>query len=319
MRGDCVVVYSADTCLASRISSVLAQETDSLVVVDTAAGLTGVLESRSVSVAVFALSGHGDSGADVNKGEFARLIDFMGQLRRRQKFGQVLLVAPGKLSLDQSCEAVLAGVTGIVKSSDTDFGRRLHSQFEAAVRYFAEKTARQRRIEEVRGLDCPGLVGVSEALHKVVQQSRRAAAVSDAPVIIYGESGTGKQRIAELIHSWDGKRCDHAFISVNCAAITGSLAESELFGHKKGAFTGATESREGYFRAADGGTILLDEVSELDIALQPKILRLLQEGLVMPVGSDREHRVDVRVIGATNRDLSEMVNSGTFRLDLFSV
>ena len=317
MRGDCVVVYSADTCLASRISSVLAQETDSLVVVDTAAGLTGVLESRSVSVAVFALSGHGDSGADVDKGEFARLIDFMGQLRRRQKFGQVLLVAPGKLSLDQSCEAVLAGVTGIVKSSDTDFGRRLHSQFEAAVRYFAEKTARQRRIEEVRGLDCPGLVGVSEALHKVVQQSRRAAAVSDAPVIIYGESGTGKQRIAELIHSWDDKRCEHAFISVNCAAITGSLAESELFGHKKGAFTGATESREGYFRAADGGTILLDEVSELDIALQPKILRLLQEGLVMPVGSDREHRVDVRVIGATNRDLSEMVNSGTFRLDLF--
>jgi transcriptional regulator with PAS, ATPase and Fis domain len=136
-------------------------------------------------------------------------------------------------------------------------------------------------------------------------------------VLIYGESGTGKQLLAETIHRLDAKRGGHRFLSVNCAAISGTLADSALFGHVKGAFTGATEDRQGHFRAADGGTLLLDEIGELDLALQPKLLRVLQEGLVLPVGADEEVPVDVRVIAATNRRLAAMVAEGRFRLDLY--
>ena len=150
-----------------------------------------------------------------------------------------------------------------------------------------------------------------------MRQARRAAKVSDAPIIIYGESGTGKQLLAESIHRMDDKRSKASFVVVNCSAITGTLAESELFGHKKGAFTGATEDRLGYFRTANRGSILLDEISELSLSLQPKILRVLQEGLVMPVGSDKEYEVDVRIIAATNRELKDLVCNGSFRLDLF--
>lgn len=151
----------------------------------------------------------------------------------------------------------------------------------------------------------------------VLAKAARAAQVSDVPVLIHGESGTGKQLLAELIHQLDPKRASKRFVCVNCSAISGSLAESTLFGHVKGAFTGATESRKGHFRAADGGTILLDEIGEMDIALQPKLLRVLQNGVVMPVGADEESAIDVRVIAATNRRLAAQVESGAFRLDLF--
>ena len=184
------------------------------------------------------------------------------------------------------------------------------------MRYHSELKYRQAGQSEHPGREF-GLIGTSQTLRTAIQQARQAARVSDAPVIITGESGTGKQLIAEMIHRLDNKRSQRPFVSVNCAAITGTLAESALFGHVKGAFTGATDDRPGYFRAAQGGTIMLDEIGELSGELQPKALRLLQEGLVMPVGSDREYEVDVRVIGATNRDLAQMVEQGQFRLDLF--
>jgi two-component system response regulator HydG len=115
----------------------------------------------------------------------------------------------------------------------------------------------------------------------------------------------------------DPKRRRKPFLTVNCAAITGSLAESLLFGHRKGAFTGATEDRPGYFRAADGGTLLLDEITEIEKSLQPKLLRVLQEGRVLPVGEDAERKVDVRVIAASNRPLPVLLEQGEFRLDLY--
>jgi transcriptional regulator with PAS, ATPase and Fis domain len=151
----------------------------------------------------------------------------------------------------------------------------------------------------------------------VLAKAARAAQVSDVPVLVYGESGTGKQLVAELIHQLDPKRSSKRFLSVNCAAISGTLAESALFGHIRGAFTGATESRRGHFRAADGGTILLDEIGETDLTLQPKLLRVLQEGVVMPLGSDDEIAIDVRVIASTNRQLAALVEEKRFRLDLF--
>jgi transcriptional regulator with PAS, ATPase and Fis domain len=120
-----------------------------------------------------------------------------------------------------------------------------------------------------------------------------------------------------MIHRLDAKRCARPFLTVNCAAIAGTLADSALFGHVKGAFTGATEKRAGYFKAADRGTIFLDEIGELDPSLQPKLLRVLQEGLILPVGSDLEQPVNVRVLAASNRRLSDLVDEGRFRLDLY--
>ncbi len=166
-------------------------------------------------------------------------------------------------------------------------------------------------------LDDVGIHAVSPAMQTLILQVNRAAQVSDATVLIHGESGTGKQLFAEAIHRLDPKRGKLAFVPVNCAAITGTLAESELFGHAKGAFSGATDARQGYFRSANHGTIFLDEISELPLHLQPKLLRILQERRVMPVGADKEEAIDVRVIAATNVSLQEKVSKGEFRLDLY--
>ncbi len=165
--------------------------------------------------------------------------------------------------------------------------------------------------------DETGVAGKSQIMAKLLFQAKRAAIISDAPILVAGESGTGKQLLAEAIHRMDPKRKNKPFLTINCAAITGTLAESALFGHRKGAFTGATEDRQGYFRAADGGSVLLDEINELAKPLQPKLLRVLQEGRVLPVGDDVERKVDVRVIAACNRPLPVLVERGEFRLDLY--
>jgi len=146
---------------------------------------------------------------------------------------------------------------------------------------------------------------------------KRAAVVAKTmiPVLIEGETGTGKEVLATFLHKLSGREGN--FIPVNCAAIPAELAEAEFFGHRKGAFTGATESREGSFRAADGGTLFLDEIGDLPLTLQVKLLRALQEKKVTPVGSDKEIPVNVRVIAASNRNLADMVAKGAFREDLY--
>jgi PAS domain S-box-containing protein len=141
-------------------------------------------------------------------------------------------------------------------------------------------------------------------------------APTDAAVMILGETGTGKEAFARAVHTASARR-DRPFVKVNCAAIPATLIESELFGHEKGAFTGATGRRDGRFALADGGTIFLDEVGELPLDLQPKLLRVVQEGEFEPVGSSRTRRVDVRVVSATHRDLDRMVQEGGFREDLY--
>ncbi|NLV39871.1 MAG: sigma-54-dependent Fis family transcriptional regulator [Candidatus Hydrogenedentes bacterium] len=160
-----------------------------------------------------------------------------------------------------------------------------------------------------------GLLGESEAIRKVVQDIAKASATS-ATVLITGESGTGKELVARAIH-YAGKRSSAPFVPVNCGGIPDGLLESELFGHVKGAFTGATESRAGFFHAADGGTIFLDEVSETSASMQVKLLRVLENREVCMVGSSRPRKVDTRVLAATNKDLAGLVKKGTFRKDLF--
>ncbi|HOK67566.1 MAG TPA: sigma-54 dependent transcriptional regulator [Anaerohalosphaeraceae bacterium] len=158
-------------------------------------------------------------------------------------------------------------------------------------------------------------VGVSPAFQSVLE-TIRIVGPRCCCVILEGETGTGKEMAARLIHALS-ERSAKPFIPVDCTALNGSLFESQLFGHIKGAFTGAVSDTLGFFRAADGGTIFLDEIGEMNLDLQAKLLRVLQDNSVTPVGSTRQHPVDVRVLCATNRDLKQMVQKGTFRADLY--
>jgi two-component system, NtrC family, response regulator AtoC len=159
-------------------------------------------------------------------------------------------------------------------------------------------------------------VGTSEAARRVLELAARAADHADATVLITGESGTGKELIARTIH-FQSRRRTAPLVTVNCAAVHHELFESEFFGHVKGAYTGAVARRGGYLRRADGGTLFLDEIGELPSAMQAKLLRVLEYQSFMPVGSDDEERVDVRVIAATNRNLEVASRQGEFRVDLY--
>jgi transcriptional regulator with PAS, ATPase and Fis domain len=161
----------------------------------------------------------------------------------------------------------------------------------------------------------PLLIGEHSAIQKISQLVLKVAA-TEATILITGESGTGKELVARAIHS-ASPRAERPFIAVNCGAIPAELLESEMFGHERGAFTGAIAQRAGMFQLANGGTIFLDEVGEMSPILQVKLLRVLQDREVRPVGADRAFRVDVRVIAASNKELAQEVEQGRFREDLF--
>ncbi|PKN17666.1 MAG: DNA-binding response regulator [Deltaproteobacteria bacterium HGW-Deltaproteobacteria-6] len=159
------------------------------------------------------------------------------------------------------------------------------------------------------------MVGTSDAMAEVFSLVSKVAD-TEAAILITGESGTGKELVARAIHEQSSRR-NSPFVAINCAAIPGELLESELFGHVKGSFTGAIKDQQGKFQQADGGTIFLDEVCDLPLVMQPKLLRVLQEKEVLPVGSGKTQKIDVRVVAATNLDIEEMVAAGRFREDLY--
>ena len=169
--------------------------------------------------------------------------------------------------------------------------------------------------DDVGGAWREGIITRSPQMEDLLRQARLVAD-SDASVLIYGESGTGKELLARAIHR-ASPRHDKPFVAVNCGAMPGELLESELFGHARGAFTGAVQAHKGLFQTADGGTLLLDEIGDMPLALQVKLLRVLQEGEVRPVGATQQIPVDVRVISATHRDLDEAKAAGQFREDLY--
>lgn len=228
--------------------------------------------------------------------------------------------AMGILALDrQVCEPYAPGVVELVEV----YAHLLAVALENAEqrRRLERLTARQReqlRLLEtdVRG-DGAGVLehSASEAVRRIAYKAQQVA-VTDTPVLIMGETGTGKERLARAIHAWS-HRAEGPFVAVNCAAIPPGLVESELFGHAKGSFTGARAARQGRFVVANGGTLLLDEVGELPLGIQAKLLRVLQEGTLTPVGSDREVRIDVRILAATHVDLRRAVANGTFREDVY--
>jgi len=195
----------------------------------------------------------------------------------------------------------------------------LHARLQGEQQYRARKSAEdalitlQEQLES--GHSFSGIVGCNEKMQELFETIREVSEV-DVPVFIHGESGTGKELVANAIHK-EGPRAGKPFIPVNCSALPENLLESELFGHVKGAFSGAIRDKKGRFELADGGTIFLDEVGDLSPPIQVSLLRVLQEGTLERVGGEKTIKVNVRVISATNRDLGQLVQSGKFREDLF--
>jgi transcriptional regulator with GAF, ATPase, and Fis domain len=213
------------------------------------------------------------------------------------------------------CRLVLAGASRLLDSDEPGFEAELAAHLEQVRQAESRLLDEDARLQSV--LLSLGVVGQSPLLLAAYRWVMRASPLSDLPALLLGETGTGKELLAHAIHQLDPRRRNGPFVAVNCAAISPGVAESELFGHRRGAYTGAQHDRRGLVRAADGGVLFLDEVGELDESLQGKLLRVLQQGRVLAVGEDREVAVDVRVVAATNRDLEEMVERGTFRADLY--
>jgi two-component system, NtrC family, response regulator HydG len=217
-------------------------------------------------------------------------------------------------SVETAVEALKKGAYDyLTKPLDFD---ELHLVLERALEH-THLREENRLLKERLGVrfDRRNLIGRSEAMMRLLDMVSQVAP-SEATVLITGESGTGKEMIAGAIH-YNSVRKNGPFVKINCAAITETLLESELFGHEKGAFTGADRRKEGKFRQADGGTLFLDEVSEMALSMQVKLLRVLQEREITRVGGDEAIKVDVRVIAATNRDLIKEITTGRFREDLF--
>jgi DNA-binding NtrC family response regulator len=224
----------------------------------------------------------------------------------------ILMTAQGSVEL--AVRAVEEGATDfIAKPFDVSAVATLLRRYLSAVSETADATSDISTL--VAGISRSGLVGKSPAMVGVYRLIARAAR-SDAPVLVMGESGTGKELVSRAIHDFS-PRAKGAFVTVNCSGLTDTLLESELFGHTKGAFTGAVGERSGLFEAADGGTIFLDELASTSPGFQASLLRVLQSGEVRRVGSTQTRRVDVRVIGASNASLREMAAAGQFRPDLF--
>jgi DNA-binding NtrC family response regulator len=257
-----------------------------------------------VVVALEACPATGDRGVDV--------------IRSMQQRGfRVLCYADGAPSwpLRVRCQLLVAGAGWILDSASAEFTHELPSLLTHLLQAAASRRDEEYRVKQV--MKKLGSVGESPAMLAVFHTILRVSPLSDLPVLITGETGTGKELLAHAIHQLDLKRCHGPFIAVNCGAINPGLAESELFGHRRGAFTDADRDRKGLIRAAEGGVLFLDEIGELDDTLQAKLLRVLQEHCVLGVGEDHEVAVNVRIIAATHRNLNAMVQQHTFRADLF--
>jgi transcriptional regulator with PAS, ATPase and Fis domain len=218
-------------------------------------------------------------------------------------------------SFQQKCLPLLAGAAELLDLTAENFFARMRSRLKASLQAAAVCHAEQQQQRKI--MNSLGVVGASQAMLSIFRVVLRISQLSDVPVLLTGETGTGKGLLAHAIYRLDPKRRTGPFVVVNCGAVSAGLAESELFGHRRGAFTGSTRDRKGLFHQAEGGVIFLDEVADMERALQVKLLRVLEERRVLRVGEDVERPVDVRVLAATNRDLTRIVADKVLRSDLF--
>ncbi|MDQ7825978.1 MAG: sigma-54 dependent transcriptional regulator [Candidatus Eremiobacteraeota bacterium] len=238
-------------------------------------------------------------------------LDLIRYVRENHRDMEIMMIT-GYPSIEGAVNAVKTGAEEYLAKPFTD------EELFSAVGRLVERHHVKMMLRKGKEGSLPafqGLIGESESMRKVFSVILKAAATS-ATVLVHGESGTGKELVARAIH-YQSPRASSPFVPVNCGAIPETLMESELFGHVKGAFTGATESRAGFFQTADGGTIFLDEIGNTSPAMQARLLRVLQDGEVCMVGSSRPRKVDVRIVAATNKELGTLVQKSLFREDLF--
>lgn len=238
-------------------------------------------------------------------------LDLVRHIRANFHESEVIMVT-GYASVKGAVEAVKMGAEEYLPKPFTD-----EELFNAVDRALNKQELRKVvQNGKPRGTaDAHGIVGKSKPVRKMLAEIEKASK-SSATVLVLGESGTGKELVARAIH-YSSRRASAPFVPVNCGAIPEKLLESELFGHVKGAFTGANESRAGFFQTADGGTILLDEINEMSPAMQVKLLRVLQDKQVCMVGARKPQKIDVRIIASSNKDLRGLINKNLFREDLF--
>ncbi len=236
------------------------------------------------------------------------------QRMKESGYDTEVIILTGQATVENAVEAMKLGATDYLTKPFplVDLEQRC---LLAAERGALRKENRQLKDIIRRSRPETKIIGEAPRLKDILRLIERVAP-TDKAVLIQGESGTGKELIARSIQE-KSLRADKPFVTVNCAALPETLVESELFGHEKGSFTGAVARKDGLFEVADGGTLFIDEIGELPIALQPKLLRVLEDGSLRRVGSHQERKVDVRVIAATNRDLEQEVTAGRFREDLY--
>ncbi len=263
-------------------------------------GAVRILESAAVDLVITDLKMPRASG-----------LDLVRHVRENHKDTEVIMIT-GYPSVPGAVAAVKIGAEEYLAKPFTD--EELYGAVERALGKLRARRLGNTASPPSSPAPC-GLIGDSPPMHRLRRTIAKAAAAS-ATVLISGESGTGKELVARAIHYSSG-RSTASFLPVNCGGIPEGLLESELFGYVKGAFTGATESRAGFFQTADGGTIFLDEISETSLTMQVKLLRVLQDKQVHMVGSNRPRKVDVRILASTNKNLHALIRAGHFREDLF--
>ena len=296
-----VLFVDDDETIANLMESELPRMGHSTTVCRNPSEAINAIEKNSFDAAVVDLKMPGGSGWDV--------IDALRKLSPDTEY----VISSGHGNMDDAIRAIRMGAYDFLPKPCTLF------EISAALQRIGSKMALENknmalesRLQQVEGRS--DLIGESTAMNRVKTLIEKIAP-TDSAVLILGETGTGKEMVARRVHE-QSDRGDQPFVAVNCGAIPENLVESEFFGHRKGAFTGADTARKGLFEVANGGTLFLDELGELDKSMQVKLLRFLESGEVRRVGENEPFKVDVRIVCATNRDLNDMVAEGTFREDL---
>jgi DNA-binding NtrC family response regulator len=297
-----ILIVEDEETLASSLKRVFAREGYSVDIAEDAEKGLELIEKNSYDVIITDIILPGISG-----------IELLRKIKEKEP-DQLVIIITAYASVETAVEALRAGAYDYVIKPI------IHQEIKQIVRNALKQKALQRenlllRREIERHYDFSHIIGESPEIKKIINEVKKIASAK-SNVLLLGETGTGKELIARAIH-YSSPRAERPFIPINCSAIPENLLESELFGHVRGAFTGAVTSKKGLFEEANGGTVFLDEIGDLSPSLQAKLLRVLEDQEIRPIGSNQSTKVDIRFISATNKDLAGLVKEGRFREDLY--